>query len=127
MYAVCTPLCPPLGHYQLALRARLGVALPELMPRDEAGGSTPVCGGCGEHHDSYGFHPSCCRSGNREGLWTQRHDVVEDMLMYVMRRLGQSPIRVSRGARNWFGAAAMRPDGSFRLGPDQNFRKFFRK
>ena len=71
-------------------------------------------GAARRHHDSYGFHPSSCRSGNREGLWTQRHDVVEDMLMYVMRRLGQSPIRVSRGARNWFGAAAMRPDGSFR-------------
>ena len=71
-------------------------------------------GAARRHHDSYGFHPSSCRSGNREGLWTQRHDMVEDMLMYVMQWLRQSPIRVSRGARNWFGAAAMRPDGSFR-------------
>ena len=98
-------------HYQLALALRLGLPLPE-MAADPVSGLRPACGGCGMLHDAFGWHPGQCRAGNRRGLWTVRHDAVETMLVYVLRRLGlQGVLVVSRGAGNWFGAAAARTDG----------------
>ena len=98
-------------HYQLALALRLGLPLPELAA-DPVSGLRPACGGCGMLHDAFGWHPGQCRAGNRRGLWTVRHDAVETMLVYVLRRLGlQGVLVVSRGAGNWFGAAAARTDG----------------
>ena len=93
-------------HWQLAMLVRLGGAIPELMP---VAGVTPLCGGCSQQHDSFGFHPGICRVGNRRGLWTIRHDAVETMLAYVIRRMGRQCHVVSRGAGHWFGAAAFRP------------------
>ena len=52
-------------HWQLAMLVRLGGAIPELMP---VAGVTPLCGGCSQQHDSFGFHPGICRVGNRRGL-----------------------------------------------------------
>ena len=54
-----------------------------------------VCGGL---HDSYGFHPGTCRAGNMYGLWTLRHDAVQLMLVYVVRRLGFQALSCSAGA-----------------------------
>ena len=42
------------------------------------------------------------------GLWTLRHDAVQLMLVYVVRRLGFQALSCSAGAGNWFGAAGWR-------------------
>ena len=89
-------------HFQLALALRLGCELPEL---GAVAGVAPVCGGCQGPHDTYGFHPGICRAGNRKGLWMLRHDALEAMVAYVVRRVGRQCIVVSRGAGNWFGSA----------------------
>ena len=79
-----------------------GGELPELAP---VRGWQYPCGArvCGGLHDSYGFHPGTCRAGNRYGLWTLRHDAVQLMLVYVVRRLGFQALSCSAGAGNWFG------------------------
>ena len=94
-------------HFQLALLMRVGGELPELAP---VRGWQYPCGArvCGGLHDSYGFHPGTCRAGNRYGLWTLRHDAVQLMLVYVVRRLGFQALSCSAGAGNWFGAAGWR-------------------
>ena len=104
-------------HYQIMLRMRLGLPLLELLPVGDAG---PFCGGvrggggrgCGEEHDECGFHPGVCRVGNRLSLWTHRHDAVEQMLVFVLRRIGVHAVVCSRGSGNWLGAAAVRPGGT---------------
>ena len=63
------------------------------------------------------YHPperSICRAGNRHGLWVLRHDALEAMVAYVIRRAGRQCIVVSRGAGNWFGAAAIGASGRVR-------------
>ena len=99
------------GHFQLALALRLGCELPEL---GAVAGVAPVCGGCQGPHDTYGFHPGICRAGNRKGLWMLRHDALEAMVAYVVRRVGRQCIVVSRGAGNWFGSAAISASGRVR-------------
>ena len=95
-------------HYQLALALRLGLELPELLP---AHGMRVKCGAsrCDADHDPYGFHPGVCRAGNRNGLWTVRHDALQLMLIHVVRLLGYATQSVSVGAGNWFGAAGYSP------------------
>ena len=95
-------------HYQLALALRLGLELPELLP---AQGVPIKCGAahCGADHDAYAFHPGVCRAGNRNGLWTVRHDALQLMLVHVVRLLGYAVQSVSVGAGNWFGAAGYSP------------------
>ena len=95
-------------HYQLALALRLGLELPELLP---AHGMRIKCGAsrCEADHDPYGFHPGVCRAGNRNGLWTVRHDALQLMLIHVVRLLGYATQSVSVGAGNWFGAAGYSP------------------
>ena len=86
-------------HFQLALLMRVGGELPELAP---VRGWQYPCGArvCGGLHDSYGFHPGTCRAGNRYGLWTLRHDAVQLMLVYVVRRLGFEALSCSAGTGN---------------------------
>ena len=98
-------------HFQLALCMRLGMPLPELLPVD---GVAVRCGCEAADHDEFGFHPGVCRSGNRLSLWTQRHDAVEQMLVYVLRRLGVRAQVCSHGSGSWFGAAGLSPSGGFR-------------
>ena len=98
-------------HFQLALALRLGCELPEL---GAVAGVAQICGGCQGPLDAYGFHPGVCRVGNRVGLWTLRHDALEAMVAYVIRRAGRQCIVVSRGAGHWFGAAAIGASGRVR-------------
>ena len=52
-----------------------------------------------------------CPSGNRQGLWTTRHDAVEHTCVRLLRRVGVQAQVVSVGAGNWFGAAGLTPNG----------------
>jgi hypothetical protein len=92
--------------YQLALRLRLGVVIPELAAV-ERGGPAVKCG-CGAEHDAFGRHPSQCKKGNADFRWTDRHDALERAVLCAMRSLGQTARRVGR--KNFFGSAA--PIGS---------------
>ncbi len=96
-------------HYQLALALRLGHPLPELLG---ARGEAPLCGapGCGAAHDAFGFHPGTCRTGNRYGLWTLRHDAFQLMLVHVIRLLGSAAQSCSVASGNWFGSAGYLAD-----------------
>jgi len=93
--------------FRLALVLRLGVPIPEL------GGCVTSCGGCGAAHDCFGRHPSVCGSGNRLGLWTDRHDAVQRAIMWVFRRAGQSIRAV--GQQHLFGSAGWTPSGGYLL------------
>ena len=68
---------------------RVGHALPELL---DAGAVRYCCGAasCGAELDAFGFHPGICKGGNRGGLWTQRHDVIQHLLVSSARLLGVS-------------------------------------
>ena len=105
------PVVPALralpGVFRLALCVRLGVALPELQPLSAGG---VVCGACGAMHDAFGRHPSVCSRGNSEHLWTERHDVLQDALIWVARVVGQARARAV-GRTQWFSYAALAAAG----------------
>ena len=52
-----------------------------------------------------------CRAGNRESLWTHRHDTLQRMLMFLMRSV-QTPVR-EVGRTRLFGAAGATPGGGY--------------
>ena len=73
---------------------------------------------CGADHDVYAFHPGVCRAGNRNGLWTVRHDALQLMLVYVVRLLGYHGKTHPRGpgtVSRWALAVAVSYTASFAL------------
>ena len=56
-------------------------------------------------HDPCGFHPSHCRSGNRDSLYTVRHDSLQTVLIWCFRRVGLAARAVGRtrlfGTAGW--------------------------
>ena len=93
--------------YWLALLLRLGAPVRGLLMER---GSLRACGGCGQPHDEFGFHPSSCKAGNRAALWTIRHDVLESAVVWALRLAGCRA--QAWGAANWFGSAGRKPGTS---------------
>jgi hypothetical protein len=89
--------------YWLALALRVGLPIRGLLPVQ---GVPTRCGGCGLAHDEFGFHPSSCKAGNRQAMWTTRHDVLQAALIHALRLAGEAA--QPWGSTNWFGSAGWR-------------------
>ena len=112
----CIPVCAARravpSQYRLALAMRLGVVLTEVA---EVSALERRCG-CGLIHDIYGRHPSLCSRGNRESLWTVRHDALQYAVQAVARAVGRAAHVVGRQA-SWFSGAALAAVGRARDRP----------
>ena len=88
---------------------RLGVTILDLQP---VRGVHTVCGACGALHDVLGRHPSVCPSGNRSGLWTDRHDALQWAIIWALRRARYAAARAVGRAR-LFGSAGVTTTGGY--------------